>query len=182
MLNLLFGNSKNEIRHIYGYKRKIVDALIAKGFLKRNYKYFLKNIPSLIRNRHSSYLPLFKNFKYAYFNGSIFIDCFAPRWRGNAFDRVTDALLRNYQLKPENWELFTAGLVISITKKCVYRCEHCYAINTLGNNDVLSLENLLRIAKGFQKIGVGIIAWDGGEPLFRFDELLTLIRETKDES
>lgn len=179
---MFFSRSENEIQSVYGYKRKSVDALIAKGFLKRNVKYFLKNIPSFVRNRHSSYLPLFKNYKYAYFNGSVYVDCFAPKWPGNAFDRVTDVLLRNYQAQPENWEPFTAGLVISITKKCVYRCEHCYAINTLGSSDILSLEALLHIAKCFQKIGVGIIAWEGGEPLMRFDELLTLIRETKDES
>ena len=54
----------------------------------------------------------------------------------------------------------------------VTRCEHCYASHTLGKTETMTADQLLRIARDFQKIGVGVLAWEGGEPLLRFDDLL----------
>ena len=126
----------------------------------------------------------FGHYKYVYFNGRIFLDCFAPGWPGPAFDNMIASLARNLGRAPGAWEPYLPSLVLSITKKCVYRCEHCYAIKTLGDRDVLSYEDLLRIAREFQRIGfgVGVMAWEGGEPLLRFEELLKLIRATRGKS
>jgi len=126
----------------------------------------------------------FDHYKFVYFNGRIFVDCFAPGWPGVAFDNMVGYLARNFGRRPGEWEPYVPALILSATRKCVYRCEHCYAIKSLGSRDVLTYAHLLRIVKDFQGLGsgVGVIAWEGGEPLMRFDELLRLIRETRDQS
>lgn len=182
LLRGLFGRSRNRIRTVQGTRRRALGMLIAGDLFGRNVGKFLGNAPKLIREADPSQLEIFDNYKYVYFNGRLYMDCFAPGWPGRAFDRIADRVTDNLGRDLEDWDPFTLALVISITRKCVYRCKHCYAINTLGTNDVVSLEQLLEAARGFQRLGVGIIAWEGGEPLLRFDDLLTLIGETRDES
>jgi MoaA/NifB/PqqE/SkfB family radical SAM enzyme len=173
----LFNNTKNEIQNIYGFRRALTDLVILGGILKRNSGNLLKNL-RIKFERLPKVFAKFKYNKFVYFNGKIFMDCFAPAWPGVAFNRTLDGLAQHFLDKDFNWEDFTVALIISITKKCVYRCEHCYAIQTLGSEDVLDYEQLLNISKGFQKLGIGVIAWEGGEPLLRFDELLNLIKQT----
>lgn len=187
LLHILFSKPKNKIQNIYGFEKKIIDSLLVQSVLKKTFKHFRENPLFLIDyiNFIDSQIFLGKNFKhnkYVYFNGNIFIDCFAPKWPGKAFYKLLDTLIYNLGKEPSEWTPFIPYLVFSITKKCVYRCEHCYAIQSLGNKDIMSVEELLRIAKDFQKIGVGVIAWEGGEPLLRFDDLLFLIKETHSES
>ena len=177
IFNGLFIQTENKIQNIYGFRRTYADLLILGGILRRNPADLLKN-PRIKLERLPKVFSKFKYNKYIYFNGSVFMDCFAPAWPGIAFNRVLDGLASHFLDQEFNWEDFTVALIISITKKCVYRCEHCYAIQTLGNKDVLSYEDLLKIAKGIQDLGIGVIAWEGGEPLLRFDELLNLIKST----
>ena len=172
-----FNQSKNKIQYIHGFRRALADIVILGGILKRNPGDLLKD-PKIKLERLPKIFTKFKYYKYVYFNGSIFMDCFAPAWPGVAFNRVLDGLAGHFLDREFNWEDFTVALIISITKKCVYRCEHCYAIQTLGNKDILDYEQLLNIAMGIQDLGIGVIAWEGGEPLLRFEDLLNLIKST----
>lgn len=187
VLRRLYGDSPNTIRNVYGARRAVVDAVIARNGLRRT-RQFLKGRDARLIERlnvlgsQRLMTATSKNYKYVYFNGHIYMDCFAPRWPGAAFDRFYAALLENLLTTSGFLGSYIPTLVFSITKKCVYRCEHCYAIQSLGKKDVLSFEQLLQIAREFQKIGVGMIAWEGGEPLLRFDELCELIRQTTDQS
>jgi len=167
-----------QISTVTGFKRVIVDLLMAGHLVRMNFKDIWKDILGIKKSNYDSYLSNFRHLKYIYFNGGIFLDCFSPRFPNQAFFRTGSNSVKIFTSDPTNWRDFTIALIISITKKCVYRCEHCYAIQTLGSKDVLSLEDLLTIAEGFMKIGGGVIAWEGGEPLLRFDDLLTLIRKT----
>ena len=188
VLDLLYGRQPNRITRVVGAKRKVVDALIAHNAMKRALPFLWKNADSLAQsiNVLQSQAVMARttksNFKYVHFNGHIFMDCFSPKFPGKAFNRFYDAFVRNLATDSKQLMSFIPSLVFSITKKCVYRCEHCYAIQSLGKTDVLSFDQLLSIARDFQKIGVGVMAWEGGEPLLRFDELLSLIRQTRDES
>lgn len=141
--------------------------------IKNNSTNLFKNLQS----KKNFYAP-FHYYKYVYFDGGIFLDCFSPKFPGTAYDRLVYNTLRMLQNKDSEWKNFTIALIISITKKCVYRCEHCYAVQTLGSKDVLTLEQLFHIAKELIRLGIAVIGWEGGEPLLRFNDLLTLIRRT----
>jgi len=155
----------------------VIDLLMAGGLVRTNLMDLWKEVLGFKRSHYDAYLSNFNYLKYVYFDGGVFLDPFSPKFPSPAFSRISSNSVKVFTKDPKNWEAFTLALIISITKKCYYRCEHCYAIQTLGSKDVLSLDDLRKISKGFQDVGVGTIAWEGGEPLLRYDDLLTLIRE-----
>ncbi len=70
-------------------------------------------------------------------------------------------------------------LRLSVTDRCDFRCQYCMAeeMTFLPRSQVLSLEELARIAKVFVGLGVRKIRVTGGEPLVRkgVDHLLQII-------
>ena len=64
-------------------------------------------------------------------------------------------------------------LRISVTDRCNYRCTYCMSENMsfLPKNDLLSLEELDRVATAFVSRGVNKLRITGGEPLVRKDVL-----------
>ena len=66
---------------------------------------------------------------------------------------------------------------ISVTDRCDFRCVYCMAENMtfLPKKDLLSLEELDRLASTFVELGVKKIRLTGGEPLVRRD-IMTLFR------
>ena len=184
LLSRLFRTQPNEIRFVVGHRRRLLDALMGAQIVRTNALHFARRSAAIARDRKrlARKGALMGPYKYVFFNGRVFVDCFYPGYPGKVFDKMVGCLVRNLARRPEEWEPATFALVLSITKKCVYRCEHCYAIKTLGSRDVLSLDQLRAIARGFAQLGIGVIAWEGGEPLLRFKELLTLIRENRHDT
>ncbi|PGS52424.1 GTP 3',8-cyclase MoaA [Bacillus sp. AFS041924] len=73
-------------------------------------------------------------------------------------------------------------LRISVTDRCNFRCSYCMPKEVFGidypfmsKNEILSFEEIVRLAELFAKIGVEKIRLTGGEPLLRKD-LPTLIK------
>lgn len=66
---------------------------------------------------------------------------------------------------------------ISVTDRCDFRCVYCMAENMtfLPKKDLLTLEELDRLASTFVELGVKKIRMTGGEPLVRRD-IMTLFR------
>jgi cyclic pyranopterin phosphate synthase len=60
-------------------------------------------------------------------------------------------------------------LRISVTDRCDFRCVYCMAedMNFLPKRDLLSLEELERLASAFVRLGVRKLRLTGGEPLVR---------------
>ncbi len=60
-------------------------------------------------------------------------------------------------------------LRLSVTDRCDFRCVYCMAeeMTFLPRRQILSLEELLRIAAAFVRLGVSKIRLTGGEPLVR---------------
>ncbi|MEY4641578.1 MAG: hypothetical protein RLZZ227_1572 [Pseudomonadota bacterium] len=58
---------------------------------------------------------------------------------------------------------------LSVTDRCDFRCVYCMSekMTFLPRNEVLSLEEIYRIAAAFVKLGVTRIRLTGGEPLIR---------------
>lgn len=72
-------------------------------------------------------------------------------------------------------------LRISVTDRCDLRCRYCMpeqGVEPLTHNDILSYEEILRVAECFARLGVSRIKITGGEPLVRF-HVLDLIEQLK---
>lgn len=71
---------------------------------------------------------------------------------------------------------------ISVTDRCNLRCRYCMpecGVKKLSHADILTLEEILRVAEVFSQLGIKKIRITGGEPLLRRN-LPDLIRKIKD--
>ncbi|NQX88589.1 MAG: GTP 3',8-cyclase MoaA [Halioglobus sp.] len=85
-------------------------------------------------------------------------------------DYLPNALIDRFQRRVEYVRL-------SVTDRCDFRCVYCMSedMHFAPKSDVLSLEELLEIARAFVDLGVGKIRLTGGEPLIRTN-ILSLIK------
>lgn len=173
---------RHEIHYLTGARKTAVEVLMGSGLIRRNHRLLPKLLHSGRRILGDGRLDYFRSTKFVRFDGRVFVDCFAPGWPGKPFSRLTDHLVELLAGKPPIDARFIPALVISITRKCPYRCEHCYAIKSLGKRDTVSVEQMLSVVRQMQRRGLGVIAWEGGEPLLRFDDLVRMIRATHQES
>lgn len=71
-------------------------------------------------------------------------------------------------------------LRISVTDRCDLRCSYCMSedVEFLPRQDILSFEEIIRVAKSFAQLGVKRIRITGGEPLMRkkLPELIATIK------
>jgi MoaA/NifB/PqqE/SkfB family radical SAM enzyme len=143
----------------------------------RNYRSVTKSmrlLSSLLSLRQSA-LGESKVAKYARVDGRIYMGLYTPGFPSMAFDAfILGELNRILPLdRPVN--RFTCVL-LSITKKCPLRCEHCSEWETLNGEEKLSLADLKSVVAGFQQPGTGQFHFSGGEPLRRMDDLCELLR------
>src|SRR5881409_2555434 len=77
-------------------------------------------------------------------------------------------------------------LRISVTDRCNFRCIYCMPRDVFGDDheflphgEILTFEEIVRVARVFGDLGVEKIHLTGGEPLLRrgIDKLVALLRE-----
>jgi MoaA/NifB/PqqE/SkfB family radical SAM enzyme len=111
--------------------------------------------------------------------GKYFFNCNMPGWpQTNFFDKLL--AISNPQLKND---LSALGIVqIGFTKKCPLNCEHCYEGKILNQPETISLSDHIAIVKKLQDNQVSVIQFGGGEPLNRFDDLISVLKSANDTS
>ncbi len=110
--------------------------------------------------------------KYAKVNNKYFYSSNAPGWPSPAFDEFITNNLKELLNDAVNVDT----MIFGITKKCGYKCEHCYEWDALNKPETLTREALLHITATAQKLGVTQIQLSGGEPLNRFDDIIFLLK------
>lgn len=109
-------------------------------------------------------------------NGKYGWDMFHPLWPSPAFNRFFYHHLEEILPSGRNSGVLRR-LLVAITKKCPLQCEHCSEWDTLNQPDVLSLDEYREKIRSMVSYGVSQIVYSGGEPLNRFKDLLSLLRE-----
>jgi MoaA/NifB/PqqE/SkfB family radical SAM enzyme len=119
--------------------------------------------------------------KYVAAGGRHFWDLYAPGFPSKAFDAYVEHELQRI-------EPFRSGpramqtVIVAMTRRCPLRCEHCCEWDDLNKAEALSLADLQTIVEQFQARGVGQIMLSGGEPLQRFDDVVSIVRAARLES
>jgi len=96
---------------------------------------------------------------------------------------IRSEFLRNAKIKLNRYHNLPKiqTLIWGITNRCPLSCQHCYEWDNIAQNDQLSLDELKKILAIFKTNGIRHIQFSGGEPLFRFNDLVELIREASPE-
>lgn len=88
-------------------------------------------------------------------------------------------LNREFGFRPQ------AGLrnvYFAITKKCPYRCEHCFEWDNLNQPETLSRQDILDIVRRYQDYGAAQIIFSGGEPLLRVKDILAVLQNVRPDT
>ncbi len=96
---------------------------------------------------------------------------FRPQIRADALRHAEGTLVDKYGRR-------ITYVRLSITDRCDFRCTYCMAeeMSFLPRDQVLSLEECLRVARVFVELGVNKLRITGGEPLVRRDAMWLIER------
>jgi MoaA/NifB/PqqE/SkfB family radical SAM enzyme len=109
--------------------------------------------------------------RYLFHGGRFFVNLNTPGWPSRTFNRFV-----TQQFRKIDGEGPTLSLVLlAITKKCGFRCEHCFEWENLNKPETLSGTDLNRILQRFLGMGASQVQLSGGEPLNRFAALTGLL-------
>jgi len=171
------------LRHpLSSLKRTVIASLLRAYILflalkeYRNPAAALSAVRMLIKKREAfSGVPGIAKFFYA--NSRFFFNPNLPGFPSRSFNKFIVSELNN-SLPFKNGRLRLTTLFLSITKKCPLRCRHCLEWDRLDGIETLSVDDLKVIIGKFQHYGVSQIQISGGEPMARFEDLLTLVKYT----
>jgi len=110
------------------------------------------------------------------FDGRVFFGLSMPHWPSAAFDRAVAGGALNLAAAGTPRKQYIDSAVLAITRRCSYGCLHCYERLNIGAEEVVPVEKWREVIAGLQKLGIGVITLSGGEPLDRFDDVLSLLR------
>lgn len=112
--------------------------------------------------------------KYARVGRQYYTDFYVPGWPSRAFDRFIEGELdRVLPFRGSAPRLQT--VILAITKKCGFRCEHCCEWDALNGAESLTRDDLRGVLADFQRRGAAQVLLSGGEPLHRFDDVVHLL-------
>jgi MoaA/NifB/PqqE/SkfB family radical SAM enzyme len=112
---------------------------------------------------------------FFYGNDRYFLDPNIPGWPSASFNKfIINELNNSLPFKRDHSRLTT--IIFSITKKCPLKCVHCFEWDRLDNSESLSSTDIKNILLTFQEYGVSHIQIGGGEPMSRYDDLISLLQ------
>ncbi len=99
----------------------------------------------------------------------------APRFPSPAFDLMVKNGGMNLTSNGKTTRRQIDSVILSITRRCAYRCRHCYENGSLSSRDSIPLERWQEVIRQLQQEGVSTIILSGGEPMQRFDDLSRIL-------
>jgi len=112
------------------------------------------------------------------FGDKVIMDSTFPPFPSRAFDRRISNYLNNLDLT----ELPSGIISISTTNSCPYSCAFC-STNARHNIDTdLDEELIKRTIRQVEDLGVATIILHGGEPLYKYDRYLRLVKHVSKDT
>lgn len=101
-----------------------------------------------------------------------------PRWPSPAFDRMIANGGMNVAPGVVGHKHHLDTAILAITRRCSYMCEHCYDAFNRADDDVVPVERWIGVTNHLERRGVGVIILSGGEPMLRYEDLLTILEHS----
>lgn len=152
---------------------KLKYALSVLKYLTRRKKYslfFFKSLKLLGKGKFLRITKIPKFGKY-YYPAVLRV----PRWPSRSFDRMVAGGGLNFEAYGTPLNRQIDSVVLAITRKCKYNCQHCYEHHNLAEEDTVPIERWKTAIKTLQQSGVSSFILSGGEPMLRFEGLLEIV-------
>jgi len=176
-----YGSSSLGPRYLSGSRARRAGWKLKANFLKylvhrRRFPLFILRASrgGILANREM--LKAAKLCKIVAFSGTYRFSLTAPRWPSAAFDRMAAGGGLNLAAAGSGRKRHIDMAILGITRKCGYRCEHCYQASALSGDDSIPIARWQSVIRELQDWGTGIIVLSGGEPLLRLDGIFDLLR------
>ncbi len=112
------------------------------------------------------------------FGRHIVLDSAAPPFPSAAFDRR----ISNYVNNLDMMELPSGIVSMSTTNCCPYSCAFCSVIARTNPDNDLDEELLKKTITQVQDLGTPFLILHGGEPMYRYDRFLRLVKHVRDDT
>ena len=112
------------------------------------------------------------------FGNSLVIDSIYPPYPSPAFDRRLSNYINNIDLL----ELPTGIVSLSTTHACPYACSFCSTDSRRNDEDDLDEELLKKTISQIEDLGTASVILHGGEPMFRYDRFLRLVKHVSPDT
>jgi len=174
--------SKTKLRIYSGWKANLIR--IKNRFQHIKYLLQKKKYPLFILNREKGGLlktyqlqKKLKMKKLISFNNHIYFSLTIPKFPSKAYDNMVAKGGLNIMAAGTPIKAQVDNVMLAITQKCEYKCQHCYEALNISKEDTIPLHRWNEVIKELQTIGTSIITLTGGEPLLVYDDVLKLLDE-----
>ena len=172
---IIFGSHKRKLHRIRLLKNAITIFKLYRTPLR------VMRILNLLRKRRNLLLGGNNVYKVVSVANKHFWRINIPAWESPFFDTFLKSEL--HRLEPHNYSIHRLTLTyLAITKKCPLKCEHCFEWDNLNKKEKISTENIDTMIENIQSIGSTNIAFTGGEPMLRVNEIIRAINKYKSNS
>jgi MoaA/NifB/PqqE/SkfB family radical SAM enzyme len=176
---------QNEVKFITGWKARLIRAKVHWFIISEAFNFFgnpitayseMKRLRNLRNSAHGSTVvtKYIKSGSHYFWNSDY---CGYPS--DNLRSLIHSEFIRNRQSNGRETDEFPIlqTLIWGITNRCQLSCQHCYEWDNISQSDFLDLNTLEKILDIFKTSGVRHIQLSGGEPLVRFNDLVSLIEK-----
>lgn len=157
------------------FKMKYAISLEKYLFHRKRYPLFSLKLMNAYRKINKLDLPKITKFNHHYYTAILRV----PHWPSKAYDSMVARGGLNLMASGTSMKTQLDCAILGVSQRCVYHCEHCYDYFNLSGSDSVPVEKWRDVIKEFQKKGVSIIVFSGGEPMLRFEELLVLLESSE---
>ena len=114
--------------------------------------------------------------KFVRYNNHFYFSLTMPHWPSEAFDHMAANGGLNITASGTGIKKQIDTAILGITRKCSYKCSHCYEHFNLSDADTVPVTKWKKVIGELQDSGVSIITLSGGEPLMRYEDVLEILR------
>ena len=104
---------------------------------------------------------------------------YTPGFPSAGFNQMIEQEIRRITAQDRS-DIPLQTLILSISSRCHYQCEHCFEGKNLKRWEQLTISDLVKVIREAISMGIPHIQIGGGEPMLRFKDLIRLIKMGKD--
>lgn len=103
-----------------------------------------------------------------------FWSIYTPGFPSEGFNSMARSELKR-AFEPAATDIPLQTLILSISSRCHYQCEHCFEGANLVNWEHLTIADLAKVVREAIAMGIPHMQISGGEPMLRFQDLVKLL-------